>query len=103
MTLWRSDWRGRCPLCGAENCSCGPTANPEGNVTITQAEPLEDPVGELKNYTFTDENTGREVTLRLSDADAKKRGLKSSGGGAKKAAEPADKARSSTPTKKATG
>lgn len=45
-------------------------------------------MADLKTYTFTNEE-GREVTLRLSEEDAKKRGLTDT----KKSAPPQDKSR----------
>lgn len=75
----------RCPICGTENGTCGPTGI--GNaVTLTTKEKI--PVAKLDTYTFKNED-GREVSLRLSVEDAKKRGLTKT-----KAAEaPANKAR----------
>ena len=66
-----------CPLCGARNHACGPsgTGTP---VSITDAVRTDPGMAELQTYTFTNED-GREVTLRLSADDAKKRGL--TGGG----------------------
>lgn len=63
----------QCPLCGADDHACGPSGL-QPAVTITPRIRTVAEVAELKEYTFTNED-GRQVTLRLSDDDAKKRGL----------------------------
>lgn len=64
----------RCPLCAAADYACGPSGHP-ASLTITATEPRRRTVvAELKEYTYTNED-GREVTLRLSEDDARKRGL----------------------------
>ena len=75
-----------CPLCGAPNSTCGPSHTSGTAVTFTTRE-RGISVGKLQHYTFINAD-GREVTLRLTEADAKKRGLAS-----KAAAKPANKSR----------
>lgn len=62
----------RCPICGTQNSTCGPSGQGIQPIGIDRKEG--DMSGDLKMYDVELEN-GLSTTLRLSDADAAKRGL----------------------------
>lgn len=69
--MYQRQVRGRCPICGAEHAACGPAApvNP-----ITSGEEVVDVQGgPLSEYDV--EVNGVMLRLRLSEAEARKRGL----------------------------
>ena len=74
-----------CPLCGAAHASCGQATTTVG-IFIAPAPQTKGTGMVLNDYEV--EVNGVKTTLRLSDADAKARGLE-----AKKAAAPANKSR----------
>jgi hypothetical protein len=65
--------RARCPLCGAVNEQCGPSGHPAA-VSIIPTERSRTVMAELKTYTYTDAE-GRQVSLRLTEEDARRRGV----------------------------
>lgn len=79
----------RCPICGTQNSTCGPTGTGTNPIGI---ERRGDMAGELKHYEVELDN-GLTTTLRLTEADARKRGLTAGKGGAKSRT-PQNKARS---------
>lgn len=74
-----------CPLCGAAHAACGQATTTVG-VFIAPAPQRKETDMTLKDYEV--EVNGVKTTLRLSDEDAKARGLE-----AKKTAAPANKSR----------
>lgn len=81
----------RCPICGAQNGACGPAGT--GNPIVIDRR-YDDMSGELNNYEVVLDN-GLTTTLRLTDADAKKRGLSAGKAStSSKARAPQNKARS---------
>ena len=69
--MYQRQVRGRCPICGAEHAACGPAAPVD---PITSGEEVVDVQGgPLSEYDV--EVNGVMLRLRLSEAEARKRGL----------------------------
>jgi len=77
-----------CPLCGAAHAACGLATSTVGIFIAPEPQRKESDMA-LQDYEV--EVNGVKTTLRLSDADAKARGLE-----AKKAAAPANKSRAAS-------
>lgn len=69
--MYQRQVRGRCPICGAEHAACGPAAPVD---PITSGEEVVDVQGgPLSEYDVV--VNGARLRLRLSEEDARKRGL----------------------------
>lgn len=69
--MYQRQVRGRCPICGAEHAACGPAA-PVNPITSGE-EVVYVQGGPLSEYDV--EVNGVMLRLRLSEAEARKRGL----------------------------
>lgn len=87
--MYQRQVRGRCPICGAEHAACGPAA-PVNPITSGE-EVVYVQGGPLSEYDV--EVNGVKLRLRLSEAEARKRGLITDEPAATTKAKPKSKAR----------